>query len=182
MMVGPWSSEVVRRPPALDQPIPCPFPRFQRAPQRALAPYILLLSTAKQLRRQNYDLAINLRPDFWWGAASLYLAGIPRRLGYAIEPGTPFLTQALPFQAPEHATVSNLHLTSAALEALGHAPLAQPFTPERYPLHFTPTPEHHASATERLGKEGIDEHTPIVIINPGPAATLTLWLPEAWSA
>ncbi|HTD20272.1 MAG TPA: glycosyltransferase family 9 protein [Ktedonobacteraceae bacterium] len=182
MMVGPWSSEVVARHPALDHLIPCPFPGFQRAPQKALAPYILLLSTAKQLRKQNYDLAINLRPDFWWGAALLYLAGIPRRLGYAIEPSTPFLTQALPFQAPEHATVSNLHLAGAALEALGRAPLAQPFTPERYPLHFTPTSEEQAWVTERLRKEGIDEHTPVVVIHSGTGADVKLWRTEAWSA
>jgi ADP-heptose:LPS heptosyltransferase len=182
MMVGPWSSEVVARHPALDRLILCPFPGFQRAPQKALAPYILLLSTAKQLRKQNYDLAINLRPDFWWGAALLYLVGIPRRLGYAIEPGKPFLTQALPFQAPEHATVSNLRLVSAALETLGHAPLTQPFTPERYPLHFTPSPEEQAWVAERLRKEGIDEHTPVVVIHPGTGADVKLWRTEAWSA
>lgn len=182
MMVGPWSSEVVARHPALDRLIPYPFPGFQRAPQKALAPYILLFSTAQQLRRYNYDLAINLRPDFWWGAALLYLAGIPRRVGYAIEPGTPFLTHALPFQSPELATVSNLRLVSAALEALDYEPLAQPFTPERYPLHFTPTPEELAWVTECLRKEGIDEHTPVVIIHPGTGAEVKLWRTEAWSA
>ena len=63
MMVGPWSSEVVARHPAIDRLIPCPFPGFQRALQKPLAPYILLLSVAQQLRRQHYDLAINLRID-----------------------------------------------------------------------------------------------------------------------
>src|SRR6266566_3448541 len=117
MMVGPWSSEVVARHPAIDRLIICPFPGFQRAAQKALAPYILLFSVAKQLRRMQYDLAINLRPDFWWGAALLYLACIPRRVGYAVEPGKPFLTHALPFQSPQHATISNLYLASAALQS-----------------------------------------------------------------
>src|SRR5205823_10681714 len=130
MMVGPWSSEVVARHPAIDRLIACPFPGFQRAPQKPLTPYILLLSVAQQLRRQHYDLAINLRPDFWWGAALLYLAGIPRRIGYAIQPGTPFLTQALPFPTPERAGISNLRLASAALETLGRPPLAPAFTPQ----------------------------------------------------
>src|SRR5437660_388404 len=136
MMVGPWSSEVVARHPAIDKLITCPFPGFQRTPQQPFAPYTLLLSTAKQLRRGNYDLAINLRPDFWWGAALLYLARIPRRIGYAIEPGRPFLTRALPFHPPEPAPISNLRLASAALETLGHSPLEQPYTPARYPLQF----------------------------------------------
>ena len=125
MMVGPWSSEIVARHPAVDRLISCPFPGFQRAPQKALAPYFLLFTVARNVRRQHYDLAINLRPDFWWGAALLYLACIPRRVGYALAPGKPFLTHALPFQSPEHATRSNLRLASAGLALLGAQPLPE---------------------------------------------------------
>ena len=182
MMVGPWSSEVVARHPAIDRLLTCPFPGFQRTAQNPLAPYILLLSTARQLRRDKYDLAINLRPDFWWGAALLYLARIPHCLGYAIEPGRPFLTRALPFHPPEPAPLSNLRLASAALETLGHSPLEQPYTPERYPLQFTPTPAEQAWVTERLDKEGISPDTPIVVIHPGAGAAVKLWRTEAWSA
>jgi ADP-heptose:LPS heptosyltransferase len=71
MMVGPWSREIVARHPALNHVHICLFPGFQRAAQGALAPYTLLFRTARQLRREDYDLAINLRPDFWWGAALL---------------------------------------------------------------------------------------------------------------
>src|SRR5207248_2879880 len=107
-MVGPWSRGVVARNGDIDELLTCPFPGFQRAPQKPLAPYALLLRVARQLRRGKYDLAINLRPDFWWGAALLYLARIPRRVGYAIAPGRQFLTHSVPFQAPEHATISSL--------------------------------------------------------------------------
>ena len=182
MMVGPWSSEVVARHPAIDCLLTCPFPGFQRAAQKSLAPYILLLRIAQQLRRNRYDLAINLRPDFWWGAGLLYLAGVPHRLGYAIEPGRPFLTRALPFNPPEPAPVSNLRLVSAALETLGYSPLEQPYTPERYPLQFIPTAEEQAWVTERLDKEGINPDTPIVVIHPGAGAAVKLWRTEAWSA
>ena len=181
MMVGSWSSEVVARHPAIDRLLTCPFPGFQRAPQRALAPYILLFSCARQLRRGNYDLAINLRPDFWWGAALLYLARIPRRVGYAIAPGTPFLTRALPFHTPEPATVSNLRLVSAGLELLGCRPLAEPYTPAAYPLQFVPTEEEQAWVTERLRKEGIGAETPVVVIHPGSGAAVKLWRTEAWA-
>ena len=181
MMVGPWSSEVVARHPAIDRLLTCPFPGFRRAPQRALAPYILLFSYARQLRRGHYDLAINLRPDFWWGAALLYLARIPRRVGYAIAPGTPFLTHALPFHTPELATVSNLRLVSAGLELLGKPPLAEPYTPAAYPLQFVPTTEEQAWVTERLRKEGLDAETPLVVIHPGTGAAVKLWRTEAWA-
>jgi ADP-heptose:LPS heptosyltransferase len=181
MMVGPWSSEVVARHPAIDRLVTCPFPGFQRAAQKPLAPYILLFRIAQQLRRGKYDLAINLRPDFWWGAALLYLAAIPRRVGYALAPGKPFLTSAVPFQTPEKATVSNLRLISAGLESLGYPLLEEPYTPEQYPLQFTPTPQEQRWTAERLNKEGIDAETPIVVIHPGSGADVKLWRTEAWA-
>jgi ADP-heptose:LPS heptosyltransferase len=181
MMVGPWASEIVARHPAIDRLISCPFPGFLRAPQKALAPYFLLFKTARKLRRGHYDLAINLRSDFWWGAALLYLTRVPRRVGYAVAPGTPFLTHSLPLQTPELATVSNLRLVSAGLELLGAQPLAEPYTPAAYPLRFEPTVEECSWVTERLRKEGIDAETPVVIIHPGSGAAVKLWRAGAWS-
>lgn len=180
LMVGPWSSEIVARHPALDKLIICPFPGFRRAHQGFLAPYKLLFSTARQLRQERYDLAVNLRPDFWWGAALLYLAGIPRRVGYALEPGRPFLNHALPFVENEHATISNLRLASAALEDLGYSPLEQPFTPARYPLHFVPTADERAWALQRLHGEGVEESAPLIVIPPGSGGAVKLWRSEAW--
>jgi len=181
MMVGPWSSEIVARHPALDHLLTCPFPGFSRTPQRPLAPYKLLFKVARQLRREHFDLAINLRPDFWWGAALLYLAGIPRRVGYALQPGQPFLSLALPFPAGEHAAVSNLRLASAGLVKLGYAPLAEPFTPERYPTSFKPTAEERAWAGARLHGVGIEDDTPLIVIPPGSGAAVKLWRAEAWA-
>ena len=182
MMVGPWSSEIVARHPAIHRLLTCPFPGFRREAQGMLAPYLLLFSVAKQLRRGRYDLAINLRPDFWWGAALLYLAGIPRRVGYALSPGTPFLTRALPFIAPELATVSNLRLASAALHVLGQPALPEPFTPDTYPLAFKPTPDERQWVAARLENEGISAKTPIIVIHPGTGAAVKLWRNEAWAA
>lgn len=181
MMVGPWSSEVVARHPDIDCMLTCQFPGFQRATQKSLAPYTLLFSLAQQLQREHYDLAINLRPDFWWGAALLYLACIPRRIGYAVEPGTPFLTCALPFHPAEHATISNLRLVSAALEVLGYPPLSEPYTPEKYPLEFKPTEEERKWVAERLSREGIDTETPIIVVHPGSGAAVKSWRTRGWS-
>jgi ADP-heptose:LPS heptosyltransferase len=181
MMVGPWSSEIVARHPGIDRLLTCPFPGFLRTPQKALAPYILLFSVAKQLRRGHYDLAINLRPDFWWGAALLYLARIPCRIGYALEPGKPFLTHAEHLQQPEHATISNLRLASAALQASGYQPLAEPYTPERYPLQFIPTPAEQQWVTDRLAQEGTGAGTSIVVIHPGTGAAVKLWRTRGWA-
>lgn len=181
MLVGPWSREIVARQPALDHLLTCAFPAFQRAPQGMLAPYRLLFSTARELRWGRYDLALNLRPDFWWGAALLYLAGIPRRVGYALKPGRSFLTCALPFPAPEHAAISSLRLVSAGLVALGYEALAEPFTPQRYPTCFTPTAGERAWVEERLRAEGIAEDVPLIVIPPGSGGAVKLWRSEAWA-
>jgi ADP-heptose:LPS heptosyltransferase len=181
MMTGPWSKIIVERHPALDEVVTCAFPGFRRAAQNPLDPYLLLWRTARELRAGNYDLAINLRPDFWWGAALLYLAGIPRRIGYAIEPGTPFLTHALPFPAQEHATASNLRLISTGLEVSGYPKLAEPLTAECYPLVFTPTSEEQSWARTRLQEEGISEQEPLIVIHPGTGAAVKLWRADGWA-
>ncbi len=181
VMVGPWSSEVIERHPDIDRVLICPFPGFQRAAQKALAPYILLFKTAKQLQREHFDVGINLRPDFWWGAVLLYLARIPRRVGYALEPGKPFLTHALLFQSPQHSTISNLYLASAALQSIGYPSLYEPYTPEHYPLHFIPTPAEQQWASTRLSNKGIDIHSTLVVIHPGSGAAVKLWRTEGWA-
>ncbi len=183
MMVGPWSKEIVARHPAIDHLQTCPFPGFQRTSQGGLlSPYTLLFRTARQIRQNQYDLAINLRPDFWWGAALLYLAAIPRRVGYALPDGQPFLTHALSFPEAEHATRSSLRLVSEGLVLLDYAPLAEPFTPESYPTHFEPTAEEYAWARERLHNSGISEDAPLIIIPPGSGGAVKLWRTEAWGS
>ncbi|GHO83084.1 glycosyltransferase family 9 protein [Dictyobacter formicarum] len=181
MMIGPWSSEVVAHHPAVDRLLTCPFPGFQRATQKALEPYKLLLRTARQLKQSNYDLAINLRPDFWWGAALLYLAAIPERIGYATELTTPFLSQALPFPAAEHATISNLRLGSVALQALGAPALIEPYTPARYPLYFKPHDDELAWADARLQEAGMSTGKPIVVIHVGTGGAVKLWRNDGWT-
>lgn len=181
VLVGPWSREVMARQPALDHLLTCPFPGFQRAPQGPLAPYRLLLRMARELRRGRYDLALNLRPDFWWGAALLYLAGIPRRVGYALPPGRAFLTHALPLASPEHAAVSNLRLVSAGLVALGYQELSEPLTAQTYPACFVPTAEELAWARERLQAQGVGGDAPLILLPPGSGGAVKLWRPEAWA-
>jgi ADP-heptose:LPS heptosyltransferase len=181
VMVGPWSKEVIERHTDILHILICPFPGFQRTAQKALTPYILLLKTAKQLQREHFDVGINLRPDFWWGAALLYLARIPRRVGYALEPGKPFLTHALPFQPPQHATISNLRLVSAGLQSIGYPDLEAPYTPEHYPLQFIPTPDERQWASTRLINEHIDVDSPLAIIHPGSGAAVKLWRIRGWA-
>lgn len=181
MLVGPWSREIVARHPAVTQLITCPFPGFQRAPQKPLEPYRLLFKTARQLSANHYDIALNLRPDFWWGAALLYLARIPHRIGYAIAPNQAFLSEALPFPVAEHATVSNLRLASAALAALDKSPLPEPYQPAQYPLVFTPQADETEQITARFQAVDIQPETPLIVIHAGTGGAVKLWRDEGWA-
>jgi ADP-heptose:LPS heptosyltransferase len=182
MAVGPWSSEVVAHHPGVDRLLIYNFPSYRSVSPRGFKSYLLLLRLARQLRRDNYDLAINLHRNFWWGAALLYLARIPRRIGYDVRPGSPFLTHALPFSQQEHAAVSRLLTISAGLRALGYPPLAEPYTPERYPLHFQSTEEEQHWAVQFLRTKGIAAAAPIVVIHPGTSVEVKQWRPDGWVA
>lgn len=180
MMVGPWSKEIVARHPDLDLILTCPFPGVRGPHKKKLKP-LLLLQVAKQLRHERYDLAINLCLKSWWTSALIYLAGIPRRTGYASKHSAPFLTQALPVPSGEHLSVSSLCLISAGLQSLGYPPLVEPYTPERYPLDFTLTAGEQQWACQFLNAGGIMPATPIVIIHPGAGAAVKCWRSEGWA-
>ena len=83
LLGGPWGVEAVRHNADLDAIETCVFPGFERQPkENGLAPYRLLVATARKLRAADYDTAAILRFDHWWGAWLAAAAGIP--------PSTPF--------------------------------------------------------------------------------------------
>jgi len=180
VMVGPWSREVVVNHPDVDQVITWSFPS-NRDSTFGLKSYFSLRSAAKELHRGNYDLAINLRLNFWWGAALLYLARIPRRVGYALEEGEPLLTETLPLPSRDHLTASYLRLLSAGLSIMGYSSLEEPYTEEHYPLHFVPTAQDCQWIAQYLSREGFDALTPFVVIHPGTGGAVKLWRSEGWA-
>ena len=143
------------------------------------------------MRAARFDLAVNLRPDFWWGAALMYLAHIPRRLGY-LTPGTaPFLTDGLPppesliaGSAPsdsgqdgaelglhQHVVEHNLDLAEIALAELGQGYLDR----QSPPVTLEPTAEDRAEAFRLWALHRLDaprpgaEWTipPVIAVAPG---------------
>lgn len=182
MLVGPWSKVVVERHPDVNRLISFPFPGLQRSSNKRRFTHISLFFLALRLRQDNYDLSVNLRPGFWWGAILSYIAGIPCRVGYDVQPATSFLTHVLPFQPPEHSVVSNLRLVSLAIQQLGFPPLDEPYTPEHYPLQFVPTEEEHMWIAQRLQEAGVNGESSVVVIHPGTGVTVKLWREEAWAS
>ena len=114
LLAGPWGVEAVRHNPDLDAIETCVFPGFERQPkENGLAPYRLLVATARKLRGADYDTAVILRFDHWWGAWLAAAAGIPRRIGYDWPETRSFLTQALPYRSDRHEVEQNATLLAA---------------------------------------------------------------------
>jgi lipopolysaccharide heptosyltransferase II len=197
-LVGPWSREVVARNPHINEIQTCAFPGFRREGQGALEPYRLLWQLARELRRQRYDLAIVLRPDFWWGVWLVYLAGIPLRVGCADDLQTSFLTWALPAYEGEHAVRQNLRLVQAgallakeipsprgkpARLSAAHMALLDDGAPiqGQPPMEFVPADDERAWVRERLTRGGIQEDARVAVIHPGTGAPVKLWEMRSWA-
>ena len=113
-LVGPWGEAVVTGNPCIDEVMLCSFPGFTRQPKRSIIePYVVLGRYARLLREKEFDSAVVLRFDHWWGALLAYLARIPRRLGYDIAEVKPFLTDVVPYVPGRHEVEQNLALMKA---------------------------------------------------------------------
>lgn len=174
-MVGPWAAEVVERNHNVDRIIRCDCPGFSRRPKGwVLGPYMKMLQWAGQLRGQGFDLALNLRFDFWWGALLAYLAGIPRRVGYEIEECRPFLTEKVPF-VPCHAVEQNLKLIEKMCGVS--------FQKDRddLSLEYTPTEGERESINKLLREQGISDEDRLVAIHPGATSEVKSWREDWWA-
>lgn len=178
MMVGPWSAEVARRDPMLDEVLVCPFPGFTREPKgSSLAPYDLLWRWSRIVRRGRYDAALLLRFDHWWGAWLAALAGIPVRIGHAVPECRPFLTHAL--RPPD-----GLHWVERSLEAARRLLAVAGVDPEGdgslIGLRFGILQEDRESAERLLSQLDLEMDQPLVAIHPGAGAPIKIWPEDRW--
>lgn len=170
-LAGPWAADVVARHPDVDEIITCSFPWFSRQPKGwPWSPYRQLFAEATRIKAMNFDLALNLRFDFWWGAALAYLAGIPQRVGYDTPECHPFLSEAPPYAPGYHEVRQNLRLVSHLVTGAGAAP--QDVSPIIFPLR----PDELAFAAARLGDGDW------VALHPGAGAPIKRWRSEAFAA
>ena len=175
-LVGPWAKAVVENNPHIDEVIVCECPGFTRRPRSSfLEPYILLTRYARRLRRMDFDLAINLRFDFWWGALLAYLAGIRQRVGYDIAECRPFLTEAVPYTKGKHEVEQNLTLIEAMAGKQGAGGRRQG------ELEFEVTAEDREFAVHYLLERGVEDGDKLVCIHPGAGAPVKLWRPEGFA-
>ena len=171
LLAGPWSQAVVAGNPDLDAVRTCVFPGFERQPKGGwYAPYRLLFETTAQLRGQ-FDAALVLRFDHWWGAWLAAAAGVPRRIGYATPETRPFLTEALPYRPNRHEAEQNATLVAALAPGAGDRP---------GPLRFEIGAEAQAWAAGWLAARDAADR-PVIAIHPGAGAAVKQWPTAAWA-
>lgn len=174
-LVGPWAEPVLRPVPWVDEIITFELPYFARRPKaEPTEPYRVLIGLARRLRALRFDLALNFRPDFWWGALLATVAGIPQRVGFAIRRVSPFLTRAIPFRPDEHQVVANLRLVDEGL-GLG---LRRPFEPGTYPLVWPDDPEPAAAADAWLSDHVPGRPRVALLVEAG--APVKRWREDGW--
>ncbi len=128
-LVGPWARPVLARNRNLDRILTWDFPWYDRKPRTSLiGPYRSLVALAARLRVEQFDLAIQFRGDFWWGALACRLAGIPAQIGYDSPATRPFLTRIIPNQHGGHIVDDNLDLVRALTGTSEKEPLEFPLT------------------------------------------------------
>ena len=173
-LVGPWSKAVIENNPNIDEIALCPFAGFTRQKKQSIfEPYVVLLQYAKQLRQEDFDLAIVLRFDHWWGALLAYLAGIPRRVGYDIAEVRPFLTDIVPYLPDRHEVEQNLGLVEQVAGRRSQV--------AGRPLEFYLTAEDEGFAEGYLAGHGVEDGDLLIGIHPGAGAPVKLWKNAAWA-
>jgi ADP-heptose:LPS heptosyltransferase len=175
-LVGPWGAEVARRgPPVAVQTLE--FPAFSRrqAKKDVVTPYAVLSRAALRLRRQRYDVAVVLRPDHWWGALLVLVAGVPVRVGFRLPETLPLLSHAFPLDPQQHAGEQTLTLARHVAALYGRPAASSPQGT------FVVCEEEHAAAQRLLADRGLGSRR-LVAIQPSAGATLKSWPASRWAA
>ncbi|MEM7034392.1 MAG: glycosyltransferase family 9 protein [Chloroflexota bacterium] len=183
LMVGPWGEDVYRHNPHINQLIVCDFPGFTRRPKPSpWQPYQVLFQQARQLKQHQFDMAIVLRFDHWWGAWLTAAAGIPHRYGYNMPEVAPFLTNALPYNPARHEVEQNWRLIHYAWSR-GSLSIVDSWSDAESmgSLEFFTNEADRAWVDQWLQDNQIVEERPLVVIHPGTGAAVKHWRVRAWA-
>jgi heptosyltransferase II len=157
----PAASTVLRNHPAIDEIIPYD----KKGEDRGLGG---LLGLAAALRRRHFDLAIiphrSLR-----SAAIPWLAGIPRRVGFATSAAPVLLTDRVPYRRDQHESVRNLDLLGPldAVPVSAELPRLYPNEEDREIVQ--------SMLTSFMPGDGTFDSTRLVAVAPG-----SVWNTKRW--
>ena len=165
VLCGELSAEVLANYREIDRVLTLPFPGFERSNTSSPGAWRLAWRTARMLRAIGYDCAIVMRPDHWWGALVVYLAGIGQRVGYDISNVAPFLTTARKFEHC-HAVEQNMKLVETWMGETMSGDIQLQF-----PLQAT----DREYVEQTLSDWNIPDDKDVICIHPGSGAASKIW-------
>jgi heptosyltransferase-2 len=113
---------------------------------------------SRSIRARGFDLAL-LFPNSFESALMMFLAGIPRRIGYATDARRWMLTDSIkPADDARHQIHYYMDLVKMLVEGT-----TQPT------VEIKATPQERADARALLRTEGIPDRAPFLVLNPGAA-------------
>ncbi len=164
-LTGKWSRVVLEKHPDVNNVIEYDSPAFCRTGQPTSLKETFKLY--RQLRRQKYDLVVELRSD-WRIVWFAFLRLTPKRLSRAALQ----VANKLGF-----AQFSGPHETTRNLDVLRQAGIATPVRTAMFPV----TTADKKWAADFLATYQIERQRPLIAIHPGSPIALKQWLPERYA-
>jgi heptosyltransferase-2 len=167
IMARPWVADIYAREPFANEVIPYSSPRGWKD-------FAGKLRIAKELRARRFDTAI-LLPNAFEAAALVWLAGIPRRIGYARDGRSSLLTMAVP--VPQKAEIPR-HERFYYLELLRRAGIIERI-PVSEQIRLGGAAAARSAGLARFAAIGFHHVTGV---SPGAAfGSAKRWLPERFA-
>ena len=165
VVARPWVADLYMRERTIDSVIPYTAKTF--AEKRAFA---------AQLRPQRFDAAI-LLPNSFDSALTMWMAGIPERIGYKRDARGMLLTRAI--SVPEPGEIPR-HERFYYLELLRRAGMMEQF-PAASPIELDGIEAARSAGAAKLAELGVA--LPAIGLSPGAAyGNAKRWLPERFAA
>ena len=178
MLARPWVGPVFAEHPAVDEVIS--YAKGNNGPISER------LAIASSLRDKKFDLAI-LFPNSFDSALIVWLAGIPRRVGYATDCRRMLLTSAIPVpkdRKTRHEIYYYLGLIDSIRQLDYMPPSSAEIDLETSPKLSLVVPGHGRSGAGRILKElGVSQDSMLIGLNPGAAfGPAKCWPAERFSS
>ena len=164
-LTGAWSRVVLEKHPDVNKVIEYNSPTFCRTGQPTS--FRETFQLYRELRRQKYDLMVELRSD-WWTVCFAFGRLTPKRLSRAALQ----IANRLGFTQ-----FSGTHETTRNLDVLKQAGIP---TSVQTAI-FSVTAEDKKWASDFLTTYQIERQRPLVAIHPGSPITLKRWLPDRYA-
>ena len=165
VVARPWVADLYSRERSINRVIAYPAKTF--AEKRAFA---------ARLRAEHFDAAI-LLPNSFDSALTMWMAGIPERIGYKRDARGMLLTRAIP--VPEPGDIPR-HERFYYLELLRRAGMMERF-PAAGPIELDGIEAAREAGARKMADLGVAQ--PVIGISPGAAyGNAKRWLPERFAA